>query len=113
MTDLNSGMDMQEKLDRLARGSGQGANGEQAMVKSPGAMVPAWAVKVMGLVEYNVYKVRQVSILATGVPPVTIGSSDLPAVNLAESFTSTGSVAIGTYGVMWRVGDKYVIYVKP
>ena len=71
MTDLNSGMDLQEKLERLARGQGQGANGEQALVKSPGAMVPAWAVKVMGVVEYNVYNVRQVSILDAGVVPVT------------------------------------------
>ena len=104
-------MDLQEKLERLARG--QGSHGEQALVKSPGAMVPAWAVKVMGVVEYNVYNVRQVSILDAGAPPVMIGSSDLQAVNMAESFMATGTVAVGTYAVMWRVGDKYVFYVKP
>ena len=113
MTDLNSEMDLQEKLERLARGQGRGLVGEQALVKSPGAMVPAWEVKVMGVVEYNVYDVRQVSILDAGVPPVAIGSSDLQAVNLAESFTSTGTVAVGTYAVMWRVGDRYVFYIKP
>ena len=113
MTDLNSEMDLQEKLERLARGQRQGSIGEQALVKSPGAMVPAWAVKVMGVAEYNVYNVRQVSLLNAGVPPVTIGSSDLPAVNLAESFTATGTVAAGTYAVMWRAGDKYVIFVQP
>lgn len=113
MTDLNNEIDLQEKLERLARGRGQGANGEQSLVKSPGAMVPAWAVKVMGVVEYNVYNVRQVRILAAGIPPVTMGDSDFPAVNLAESFTATGTVAAGTYAVMWRVGDKYVFYVIP
>ncbi|MCP4713034.1 MAG: hypothetical protein GY869_30770, partial [Planctomycetes bacterium] len=102
-----------EKLERLARGQGQESIGEQALVKSPGAMVPAWAVKVTGVVEYNVYDVQQISILEAGVPPATIGSSDLQAVNLAESFMSTGAVASGTFTVMWRVGDKYVIYVKP
>ncbi|MCP4710293.1 MAG: hypothetical protein GY869_16850 [Planctomycetes bacterium] len=106
-------LDLQEKLERLERGQELGSNGEQALVKSPGAMVPAWAVKVMGLVEYNVYNVRQVSILDAGLAPVVIGSSDLPAVNLAESFTSSGTVAAGAYGVMWRIGDKYVIFVKP
>jgi len=111
MTDFNNDMDLQEKLERLARG--QGSIGEQALVKSPGAMVPAWVVKVMGVVEYNVYNVRQVNILDAGVPPVVIGSSDLQAVNLAESFTASGTVSAGTYGVMWRVGDKYVIYIKP
>ncbi len=113
MADLSSEIDLQEQIERLSRLEGRGLKDEPTLVQAPGAMPPAWAIKIVGNAEYNVYNVRQVSIAAPGVPPVTIGSSDLPAVNLAESFFSTGSVPEGTYAVMWRAGDKNVFYVKP
>jgi len=113
MTDPSSGIDLQERLERLSRGEGRGLKDEQALVRASGAMVPAWAIKVVSNVEYNVYNVHQVSIADPGVPPTSIGGSETQAVNLAESFTSGGSVSEGTYAVMWRAGDKNVFYVKP
>ena len=113
MADSNGGIDLQEKLERLSRLEGQGLKDEPALIRAPGAMVPAWTIKVISNVEYNVYNVRQVSIAAAGVPPIVISGSDTQAVNLAESFTAAGSVSEGTYAIMWRAGDKNVFYVKP
>ena len=113
MADSTGGIDLQEKLERLSRLEGQGLKDEPTMTRAPGSMVPAWAIKVVGNVEYNVYNVRQVSIAAAGAPPIVIGGSETQAVNLAESFTAGGSVAAGTYAIMWRAGDKNVFYVKP
>jgi hypothetical protein len=113
MADLSGEIDLREQLERLSRLEGRGLKDEQAMVRAPGAMPPAWAIKVVSNAEYNVYNVRQVSIADAGVPPITIGGSDAQAVNLAESFLSTGSVPADTYAIMWRAGDKNVFYVKP
>ncbi len=108
-----TGLELQEQLARLNRsGSGSEAT-EQSRVISSGAVTAAWLIEVVSCEQYNVYNVRQVSIVAAGMEPVTLGGSNALAYNLAESFTATGTLAAGTLAVMWRVGDDNVFYVQP
>ncbi len=101
----------QQVLDRLCRTGSQGI-GEVAIVTSPGARATAWAVKVKSNSSYNVYNVVAVVINDAGSVPTEIGQQ-MQAVNLAESFTQQGTLSVGTYAVMSRVGDKNVFYAKP
>ena len=101
----------QQVLDRLCRAGSQGIN-EVAVVTSPGARAAAWAVKVKSNSSYNVYNVAAVVINDVGLEPTEIGQQ-MQAVNLAESFTQTGTLPAGTYAVMTRVGNKNVFHVKP
>lgn len=100
----------QQVLDRLCRAGSQGT-GETAVVTSPGARATAWAIKVKSNSSYNVYNVVAVVINDAGSEPTEIGQQT-KAVNLAESFTQTGTLPAGTYAVMSRVGDKNVFHVK-
>jgi hypothetical protein len=101
----------QQVLDRLCRAGSQGT-GEVAIVTSPGARATAWAVKVKSNSSYNVYNIVAVVINDAGSEPTEIGQQT-KAVNLAESFTQTGTLSAGTYAVMARVGGKNVFHVKP
>jgi len=101
----------QQVLDRLCRAGSQGT-GEIAVVTSPGARAGAWAVKVKRNSSYNVYNIVAVVINDAGSAPTEIGQQ-MKAVNLAESFTQTGTLIAGTYAVMARVGNKNVFHVKP
>ena len=101
----------QQVLDRLCRAGSQGTD-EIAVVTSPGARATAWAVKVKSNSSYNVYNVVAVIVNDAGSEPNEIGQQTT-AVNLAESFTQTGTLPAGTYAVMARVGDKNVFHVKP
>jgi hypothetical protein len=100
----------QEVLDRLCRAGSQGTN-EIAFVTSPGARATAWVIKVKSNSSYNVYNVVTVVINDAGSEPTEIGQQT-QAVNLAESFTQTGTLPAGTYAVMARVGNKNVFHVK-
>ena len=101
----------QQALDRLSRTGSQGTS-EIAVVTSPGARNAAWAVKIKSNSSYNIYNVVAVVINDAGSVPTEIGQQT-KAVNLAESFTQTGTLSAGTYAVMARVGDKNVFHVKP
>lgn len=101
----------QQVLDRLCRAGSQ-RTGEIAVVTSPGARATAWAIKVKSSSSYNVYNVVAVVINDAGSEPTEIGQQT-QAVNLAESFTQTGTLPTGIYAVMARVGNKNVFYVKP
>ena len=101
----------QQVLDRLCRAGSQGIS-EVAVVTSPGARAAAWAIKVKSNSSYNVYNVAAVVINDVGLEPTEIGQQ-MQAVNLAESFTQTGTLPAGTYAVMARVGGKNVFHVKP
>ncbi|MFC1676917.1 hypothetical protein ACFL3G_07640 [Planctomycetota bacterium] len=98
----------QQLLERLSRNGLQGAN-EITVVTSPGARAAAWVVKVKSLSSYNLYNIRAVEIGEAGSEPTEMGKQ-MQAFNLAESFTQTGSLAVGTYAVMSRVGGKNVFY---
>ena len=104
-------MDGRQMLERLSREGSQGA-AEIAVVTSPGAQAAAWAVKVKSLSSYNVYNVIAVVMHDAGIAPSEIGQQ-MQAVNLAESFTQQGTLSVGTYVLMSRVGDKNVFYAKP
>jgi hypothetical protein len=101
----------QQVLDRLCRTSSPGP-GEIAVVTSPGARATVWAVKIKSNSSYNIYNVIAVVINDAGSVPTEIGQQT-KAVNLAESFTQTGTLPAGTYAVMARVGNKNVFHVKP
>ena len=104
-------VDGQQMLERLAR-KGSEQIQEVSVVTSPGARTAAWAVKVKSNSSYNVYNIVTVVIGDAGSIPVEIGGQML-AVNLAESFQQEGTLSVGTYAVMSRVGDKNVFHVKP
>jgi hypothetical protein len=100
-----------QTLERLARQGSEQAQ-EVSVVISPGARAAAWAVKVKSNSSYNVYNVVAVVIGAAGSIPVEIGGQ-MQAVNLAESFMQQGTLATGTFAIMFRAGDKNVFYAKP
>jgi hypothetical protein len=101
----------QQVLNRLCRTGSQGT-GEIAIVTSPGARATAWAIKVKSNSSSNVYNVVTVVINDAASEPTEIGQQT-QAVNLAESFTQTGTLPSGTYAVMTRVGNKNVFCIKP
>ena len=103
--------DSKQLLKQLSRAGSPGV-GEIAVVTSPGDRASAWAVKVKSNSSYNIYNVVAVVINAPGALPSEIGQ-ETQAVNLAESFTQTGTLSAGTYAIMSRVGDKNVFCVKP
>lgn len=102
--------DSQQFLQRLARHGPE--QQETSIVTSPGARATAWAVKIKSNVSYNVYNVKAVMIGAPGTLPVEIGE-ETQAVNLAEPFLQQGTLSVGTFAVMSRVGDKNIFYAKP
>jgi hypothetical protein len=103
--------DSQQLLGQLSRAGSLGV-GEIALVTSPGDRASAWAIKVKSNSSYNVYNVVTVVVNAPGAIPSEIGQ-EIEAVNLAESFTQTGTLPAGTYAVMSRVGDKNAFCVEP
>jgi len=113
MTDDTGRLDIHERLARLSREQLAGAELERARVTNPGSTTPAWLIRVVSLDEYNVYNVTQMKIGDPGDQPVQIGGSATKAVNIAEPFDSPGTIAAGTYAVMWHVGDRNVFYAKP
>ena len=105
-------MNLQEELAKLKRRQKNSERPERAVVTATGTVPPAWAIKVLSLDGYNVYNIQLVEIVSPGVSPSPVTGS-LKAYNLAESFTSNGSLSAGTYAVMWRVGKSYVFNVGP
>jgi len=101
-------LDSQQALERLARSDSQKAS-EISVVASPGEKTSAWAAKVKSLSSYNVYNVRVVAMGDPGSVPVEIGAQ-MKAVNLAESFLTSGILAADTYILMCKVGEKNVFY---
>ena len=113
LADVAGGMDLQEQVSQLKRREGKGIPDESALLTATGAAPAAWTVEIVSNVEKNLYTVRQVKILSVGVTPVTVGGSQTQAFNLAESFLSAGQLSAGTFAVMWRVGDRNVVYIEP
>jgi hypothetical protein len=103
--------DQQQVLAAIAREPTENRRTTSLPV-SPGDRIGAWAVKVKSHVEYNVYKVRRVAISVSGSDPDEFGE-ELDAFNLAESFTSAGTLAAGTYTILIASGQKNVFYAGP
>ncbi len=98
------------QIERLFRDN-SAVEREGFRVDSPGGGNAAFAVKVVGLDSYNVYKVKIVELGPAGSVPMVM-SGEMSAVNLAESFFVDGSLASGVYTVMFRVGQQYAFYVE-
>ena len=113
MAEYFNDLDWQEAMARLERSRSTAGRDEGSRVAAAGAAVPTWVVKVLSVAEYNLYNVRQVVLNAAGVNPSALLGSETQAFNLAEPFMATGAVSAGAYGLMWRVGDKNVMYVQP
>lgn len=100
--------DQQQVLAAIAREPTENRRTTSLPV-SPGDRIGAWAVIVKSHVEYNVYKVRRVVTSEAGAAPDEFGE-EFEAFNLAESFTSAGTLAAGTYTIMIASGRKSVFY---
>jgi hypothetical protein len=98
----------QQTLEQLSRAPAQRTS-ETAIVTSPGAGTVIWAVKIKSNYSYNFYNVIAVVVGSPGTEPYEIGQQT-QAVNLAEPFDQQGTLAAGTYVVMFRVGNKNVFY---
>ena len=98
----------QQLLQQLARTPSQPQR-DTSVVTSPGARTTAWPAKIKSLSSYNVYNVKTVEIGEPGSVPTEYGAQ-MQAVNLAESFTSSGSLPADTYVLMCRVGEKNIFY---
>ena len=98
----------QQTLEQLSRAPSQ-ITSETAIVTSPGAGVVAWAVKIKSNYSYNFYNVIAVVVGSPGTEPYEIGQQR-QAANLAEPFEQQGTLAAGTYVLMFRVGNKNVFY---
>ena len=85
---------------------------EVARVTSAGTGLSMFAAKVKSNDSYNIYKVRVVEMLSAGQNPVEIGG-ELNATNLAEDFTQTGQLVVGSYVLVCSTGDKNMFYAKP
>jgi hypothetical protein len=111
MSNGQESINSRELLERLAR-EGSQKEREVSIVTSPGARESGWAVKVKSHSSYNVYNVIAVEIGSAGSLPIEIGQQ-MQAVNLAESFLQEGTLSVGTYAAMLRVGAKNVFYTEP
>lgn len=103
--------EQQRVLADLARQDDH-AQAETSLLVSPGSTAGPWTVKIESHVACNVYRVKAVVIGSAGLIPVEVGQ-EVEAVNMAESFTSDGVLAAGTYVVIFRVGDKNVFFAQP
>ena len=101
--------EQQQLISRLMR-NGEGLN-ENAFVTSAGGRITGFVAKVVSKYDYNHYNVRAVELNPCGFPPMVVGSSVI-AVNVAEDFTEQGTLAAGTYVVMFRMGEYYCFYAK-
>lgn len=104
-------IDQQQFLAEMAR-SGSGHRQETSAPVSPGGGSWAWPVTITSHVHYNVYGVRAVTLDEAGSVPSEFGGQ-MEATNLAEPFLSQGTLPIGTYAIMCRLGERNIFYAKP
>ena len=98
----------QQVLEQLSRSPSR-RTGDTTMVTSPCAGTIARAVKIKSNSSYTVYNVITIVVGDAGTEPIEIGQQ-IQAVNLAESFDQQGTLAVGIYVVMFRVGVKNAFY---
>lgn len=103
--------DEQQVLTALSREASANRK-ETALVVGSSAGSTAWPVKVTSHVAWNVYRLRAVVVGEPGAIPVEIGQ-EIEATNLAESFTSQGTLPAGTFAILFRAGERNVFYAKP
>jgi hypothetical protein len=107
MTDNFAQNEQQQFVERLLRES-PGLN-ESAFVTSAGGKAIGFVAKVISKYDYNHYNVRAVEVDGAGTIPMVVGNQ-VRAVNVAESFTSQGTLPAESYVIMFRIGEMYVFY---
>jgi hypothetical protein len=110
-TDTRHSTDQAALLADLAQ-QGFGNRREVSAVVGAGSATSAWAVKIKSHTAYNAYRVQAVVIGDTGTIPLEFGD-EMEAINLAESFLGSGTLAAGKYAILFRVGDRNVFYAAP
>lgn len=103
--------DQQQVLADLARQGGDNRK-ELSMAVGPASSTEAQPVTVISHVGCNVYNVQPVVLGEMGASPVQI-AEPTRAFNLAESFQDQGTLAAGTYALMFCFGDKNAFYAMP
>lgn len=101
----------EQELNRLCREPSDRLK-ETAILSSPSAGTAAWSVIIQSNYCCNVYNVVNVVIGEPGNEPIPQGIT-VHAINLAEPFDQQGTLANGTYVIIFRLGTKYVFYAKP
>jgi hypothetical protein len=101
----------QQELDKLCREPIDRMK-ETPALYSPGAAMTAYAARIQENYSYNVYNVIKTVIGEPGSEPVSFGD-EIQAVNLAEPFGQQGTLTSDTYVIVFRFGNKYIIYAKP
>lgn len=99
--------EQQQFVERLSRSS-EGLD-ESAFVTSAGGKVVGFVAKVISKYDYNHYNVKAVQVGIAGTIPMAMGN-EVRAVNVAESFTSQGTLPAGSFVIMFRIGENYVFY---
>jgi len=108
MTQNNNLKQKDQVVAGLSRQSSQ-ADKETSIAASVGAQSGGWVAEVISNQSYNHYNVRAVELGEAGSSPIGT-SHEMTAINVAESFYNEGSLALGTYVVLSRVGVNYVFY---
>ncbi len=100
----------EQELNRLSREPERLQ--DTSIISSPGANTFACLARIQELVSYNIYNVINVVLEEPGSEPVSMGLQT-QAINIAEPFGEQGTLSIGTYVIIFRLGNKYVFYAKP
>ncbi len=99
----------QQELDRLSREPERIK--ETTIISSPGSNTSAWLARIQQNVSYNIYDVINVVLEEPGSEPIAMGLQ-AQAINIAEPFDEQGTLPIGTYVIIFRLGNKYVFYAN-
>ncbi len=100
----------QQELDRLTREPERLQ--DTSIISSLGANTSAYLARIQENVSYNIYNVINVVPGEPGSEPVEMGLQT-QAINIAETFGEQGTLSIGTYVIIFRLGNKYIFYAKP
>lgn len=99
--------EQQQMIERLLRNDQPIT--ENAFVTSAGGRNAGFAAKIISKYNYNHYNVRACEIRGPGLYPSVYGQ-EVRAVNIAEPFTSQGTLPAGRYVIMFRMGEYYCFY---
>ena len=97
-------------MNRLSRESIERQT--DTIISSPGEGAIACIAKIQSNSSYNLYNLMSVELEDAGSEPVTSGLQ-VEAFNIAEPFDQQGTLANGTYVIVFRVAGKYVFNVQP
>ncbi|HBG27494.1 MAG: hypothetical protein A2Y10_02875 [Planctomycetes bacterium GWF2_41_51] len=109
MSDEITQNEQQQMMERLLR-NGEPMT-ENAFVTSAGGRNPGFVARVISKHNYNHYNVRACELRSAGLYPIAVGE-EVRAVNVAEPFTSQGTLTAGKYVIMFKMGEYYCFYAN-